>query len=883
MDSKTNLTKRRVAEVQIPASDEDEIEQVEIDEDNEQIRRRWRAVVSIFTCCIPDFCLKCFISKDPDARQAWREKLVLFVSFMVIGVGMVFVFGFSPVILCPPAGIYTWDDIHQQQLEDWIVVHGTIYDVKDYVRFHPGGTEKITALLGQDGSYYFKRKNPLDINSLCLTTLSNMTIPEPKCPSQLVDTEKDFVFQEDLWCHRGKPIGAPIKGELAFAWTDVNDFEIDWVVIHNRIYDVTSYLANETYYLEESLDKLIKNKEGEDDTTILFDRLYEKSETLLECLDDLFFVGVIDDRFSLVCHVLDITVLVSISIVGLIVLIKFIGALAAMGKERYKERNKYVIVNIPCYTEKKAELEKTINSIVKMNYPDDRKLLFIVADGIVTGRKQKSSTVKQLLSIFGITQNVEKDSFEYASLGPSQLNRAKVYSGKYSHEGHIVPVVIVVKVGMPDEEVKPGNRGKRDSQLILLRFLNKVLTGKPLNELEQKIYSAFDQFAVAPSMYEYMMTVDSDTKVEPDALGHMVYRMSKSSKVVALCGETRVANKFDSWITAIQVFEYYINHHMNKAFESLFGTVTCLPGCFSCYRIRFKKKPCLVTDAIIHEYSDNNVDTLHKKNLLHLGEDRFLTTLLLKYFPDGILSFITEAVCKTNVPNRFCVLMSQRRRWVNSTIHNLFELLRLDTLRGVCCFGMKFIVFMDLISTMMLPTGIVYLGYLIYLFVTQKAAISIIIVAVLAVIFGLQALVFLLKRKIGYIFWMVLYLVALPVFYIIIPIYSFWNMDQFGWGGTQKLARTKKHKRRHTINGPKTPNRPSRPPPPRKGRRQTYGGVRRGASLENRGPPPPLPPPVPDTDSSPPDLMTELNQVIGVGMLRRRSTIGNKDGMAPRT
>lgn len=26
------------------------------------------------------------------------------------------------------------------------------------------------------------------------------------------------------------------------------------------------------------------------------------------------------------------------------------------------------------------------------------------------------------------------------------------------------------------------------------------------------------------------------------------------------------------------VYEYFISHHMAKAFESLFGSVTCLPG-----------------------------------------------------------------------------------------------------------------------------------------------------------------------------------------------------------------------------------------------------------------------------------------------------------------
>ena len=65
----------------------------------------------------------------------------------------------------------------------------------------------------------------------------------------------------------------------------------------------------------------------------------------------------------------------------------------------------------------------------------------------------------------------------------------------------------------------------------------------------------------------------------------------------------------------IQVYEYFISHHMAKAFESLFGTVTCLPGrrererelmigCFSMYRIRggVKNVPILISPGLIRDY-----------------------------------------------------------------------------------------------------------------------------------------------------------------------------------------------------------------------------------------------------------------------------------------
>ena len=91
-----------------------------------------------------------------------------------------------------------------------------------------------------------------------------------------------------------------------------------------------------------------------------------------------------------------------------------------------------------------------------------------------------------------------------------------------------------------------------------------------------------------------------------------------------------------SYLIHCQVYEYFMSHHMAKAFESLFGSVTCLPGCFTLYRLRTADtaKPILISNQMIQDYSENRVDTLHMKNLLHLGEDHYLTTLLLKHFPN---------------------------------------------------------------------------------------------------------------------------------------------------------------------------------------------------------------------------------------------------------
>ncbi|KAF9235539.1 chitin synthase-domain-containing protein [Melanogaster broomeanus] len=220
----------------------------------------------------------------------------------------------------------------------------------------------------------------------------------------------------------------------------------------------------------------------------------------------------------------------------------------------------------------------------------------------------------------------------------------KIYSGLYECAGHVVPS-------------RPGNRGKRDSQMVMIHFLNEVHFNSPMNPLELEIYHQ----------------IKNVIGVNPTFVLH-------DQKVLGVCGETELANAKQSIITMMQVYKYFLSHHMAKAFESLVASATCLPGCFTLFRLRTADthKPLLISNQMVTDYSQNRVDMLHMKNLLHLGEDRYLTTLLLKNFPMHKTQFIRDAHAYTVAPDDWKILLSQRRRWINSTIHNLGELMFLD-------------------------------------------------------------------------------------------------------------------------------------------------------------------------------------------------------------
>ncbi|KAG6815827.1 hypothetical protein H0H87_010971 [Tephrocybe sp. NHM501043] len=464
---------------------------------------------------------------------------------------------------------------------------------------------------------------------------------------------------------------------------------------------------------------------------------------------------------------------------------------------------------VTAYSESVEGLRTTLDSLATTDYPNSHKLILVIADGMVKGAGNDLTTPEICLGMmkeFVIPPHeVEPHSYVAIADGHKRHNMAKVYAGFYEYDDATVerskqqrvPIVLVAKCGNPLEatDAKPGNRGKRDSQIVLMAFLQKVMFDERMTTFEYEFFnSVWRVTGVSPDRYELILCVDADTKVFPDSLTRMVSCMVHDEEIMGLCGETKIANKAETFVTMMQVFEYYISHHMTKAFESMFGGVTCLPGCFSMYRVKAPKGdsgywvPILANPDIVEHYSENVVDTLHKKNLLLLGEDRYLTTLLLKTFPKRKNMFCPQAVCKTVVPDTFRVLLSQRRRWINSTIHNLAELVLVRDLCGTFCFSMQFVVGMELAGTLVLPAAIAFTLYLIISSIIPGGPNTTIPLILLAIVLGLPGLLIVVtSRKIAYVGWMLVYLLSLPIWNGILPAYAFWHFDDFSWGQTRKV------------------------------------------------------------------------------------------------
>ncbi|ORY02427.1 hypothetical protein K493DRAFT_312084 [Basidiobolus meristosporus CBS 931.73] len=786
-------------------------------------RKRWLCCTWALTFWIPTFTLSmCGRMKRPDVQIAWREKTALCMIIFFLCIFVLFFLIFFGRLICPRQYVYSSTELARHTSADspFVSIRGEVFTIKNFVHYTVPASAIITEYAGKEvGDLLF----PMQISMVCdgydgpidpAVVMNNYTDVNHKYHDfryHVMGNQMTNFYQHNVMAFmRAKYL----EGQMAYSTQTVRDFGRKgefWAILDNMVYDLTAYVNGHvgtlfppgaqtprvnTQFLDPYLVDLFRYNLGSD-ITHRFNNLYldkpELKQKMKVCLQNLFYKGVVDTRNSPQCKFSNYILLACTIFLGSVIFFKFLAALQLGSRREPEEHDKFVICQVPCYTEGEESLKNTIDSLAVLKYDDKRKLLFIIADGMIIGGGNDKPTPRIVLDILGVDESVDPKPVAYKALGEGnqQLNMAKVYTGLYECSGHVVPFMVVVKVGKPSERSKPGNRGKRDSQLIIMNFFNKVHFDRPMCPLELEMYHTLKNvIGVDPYFYEYVLMVDADTIVMPDSLNRMVSCMLNDSKIMGICGETELLNGKATITTMIQVYEYFISHHLAKAFESLFGSVTCLPGCFSMYRFRtpVKAQPLLIADCIVNDYSENKVDTLHKRNLLSLGEDRYLTTLMLKHFNYNKMTFTPDAKCKTNAPDQWSVLLSQRRRWINSTVHNLFELVYLPRLCGFCCFSMRFVVMIDLISTMIMPILCIYLGYLIYSICTDTSNLPLTSIILLAAIYGLQVIIFLVKRQWQHIGWMIVYLISLPIFSFFLPVYSFWHFDDFSWGNTRVVV-----------------------------------------------------------------------------------------------
>lgn len=578
-------------------------------------RRMWVIFVWIMTFWIPSPVLR-YVGgmRRPDVRMAWREKVVLVFLILLINAIIVFYIIEFGRLICPNFD-RAWSpkevSFHQGDNDYWVSQAGFVYDLSKFWRLqHSDMAIETTSQLmqpfaGTDVTEYIRPPLTLACPDLVkdpsIQLQSNTTLSYPQAEhisGPYFQTDTQSALHDQNWYKNTflKKMGAFYKGDLVWTRAVVHsqgqNQQRMWFIYNKGVYDMTDYFHSQSvfkgdnryHFFPSQFETMVQENPGLDITSNIQGWSNSTGRTnSLQCLNNYFYIGRIDFRDEPRCQVNNYILLAFTIILCAVILTKFLAALQLGSKRRPAPQDKFVICQIPAYTEGEDQLRKSLDSLTALAYDNKRKLICVICDGVIVGSGNDRPTPKIILDILGVDPKIDPPALPFKSVGQGseQLNYGKVYSGLYEFEGNVVPYIVVVKVGKESEQrkTKPGNRGKRDSQILVLSFLNRVHHRSPMSPLELEMFHQINNIiGVDPELYEYLMMVDADTMVKEDSLNRLVSACANDNKIAGICGETSLENEERSWWTMIQVYEYYISHHLAKAFESLFGSVTCLPG-----------------------------------------------------------------------------------------------------------------------------------------------------------------------------------------------------------------------------------------------------------------------------------------------------------------
>ena len=174
-------------------------------------------------------------------------------------------------------------------------------------------------------------------------------------------------------------------------------------------------------------------------------------------------------------------------------------------------------------------------------------------------------------------------------------------------------------------------------------------------QIVQTQYSSSSSANIEP----HVLFLDSDIILAETAIHNFVCSIIKEKNLVAMTGYITCLTKGTNnrkFLTFLQDVEYMTGQLFNRSLESALGGVTCLPGALTMIRLSS-------LEAIAPRYFTtlDTTRTFHYHRY-HLGEDRYLTHLLMELYPRYSVGFCFSARCKTEAPDTWGKYCKQRRR-----------------------------------------------------------------------------------------------------------------------------------------------------------------------------------------------------------------------------
>ncbi|KAJ9075462.1 hypothetical protein DSO57_1035916 [Entomophthora muscae] len=528
-------------------------------------RQFWIAFSYLVTFWMPGCCLG---MRGIKHRTAWREKAAICTLLLLFWLIVLFFATALGPILCPWASYVSLKELasHARLSDAYVAIHGNVYDVSSLAEQDHGGRGAMSRMVGTDVTASFPVAIPLACPGLVTDMGVALNVTVDYLHAQAANPEPTFP-----WVNENSPLLPSKVGQLVYSpeqlAISIAEGSRQWAAINGRVYDLTPLFSTiavqswdeRLHFLPPTIEAMFGSIDHEADVTSTFENDLELSENerqaTLECLDGAFYAGVLDPRLSTTCQASNFLPLILGWLLAAASIFKLLIPRRSASRE-VGPYHQYVVCHLSCYTEGEEALRPALESLAELDHPDDHKLIFITADGMMIGSNNDLPTPRIILEILGSDPlGPDPAPHSYLGLGKRGHNMAKVYSGHFEHNGHCVPYIMVCKVGRPSERVRPGQRGAGDSQALLLSFFSHAHLNQPMSPLELEIYRQMDNcLDLRPTAFQYLLAVDAQTRVDPPALGRLLDEMHDG--IIGVSGTVRIANPRDSWATIMMAYHH---------------------------------------------------------------------------------------------------------------------------------------------------------------------------------------------------------------------------------------------------------------------------------------------------------------------------------------
>lgn len=282
--------------------------------------------------------------------------------------------------------------------------------------------------------------------------------------------------------------------------------------------------------------------------------------------------------------------------------------------------------------------------------------------------------------------------------------------------------------------------------------------------------------------------IDSDIVLHKDSLAHLIY-YSDTFKKNCVTGMISCINScnngrgvFQRFLGYYQDIEYISGQIFWRNFETTIGRAsTCLPGAFTLMDYNSLKK---VSKQYFETNDFNDIFDYHR---FYLGEDRFLTHLLME--SGDTIGFCEAARCKTDAPSDLTSLLKQRRRWALGHISNDTWMMSSPKL------WKKYLLLsvFNFLNNARNSSLYVYLLYFVLLLnqnVNLYMYLGIVVLPVALNWLFVVIYAFKIRRKMNILFYFCILFIQ-PLVSMMYLYYTIWTVRRIGWGSRNKSEENK--------------------------------------------------------------------------------------------